>query len=81
MERFSQPDARATRRELSRRTSAGLEVVLYWYDHTSSVTVSVLDERTGESFEIEVDGADALDAFHHPYAYSGGTKVPLLSDA
>jgi len=81
MERLAQRDAKPSRRELSRRTSAGLEVVLYWYDRTSAVTVSVFDERSGESFEVEVDGANALDAFHHPYAYSDAAQLSLLTDA
>jgi hypothetical protein len=72
MERRGDHEAWPTKRELSRRRSAGVEVVLYWCDRTSAVTLFVHDERTGEAFEVEVDGADALDAFHHPYAYSGG---------
>jgi hypothetical protein len=32
--------------------------------------VSVLEERDGVLFEFEVAGADAADAFHHPYAYA-----------
>jgi hypothetical protein len=32
--------------------------------------VAVEDERSGESFELAVDGADALSAFHHPFAYA-----------
>jgi hypothetical protein len=77
MERRRQPEAWPTRRELSRRRSAGLEVVLYWCDRTSAVTVSVCDAGTGEAFEVEVAGADALDAFHHPYAYLDGAKASL----
>jgi hypothetical protein len=81
MERSGQLEALSEKRELSRRSSADLEVVLYWCDRTSAVTVLVRDERTGEAFEVEVDGADALDAFNHPYAYSGGATVSLLADA
>jgi hypothetical protein len=32
--------------------------------------VSVHDQRSGEIFVLEVPGADALDAFNHPYAYA-----------
>jgi hypothetical protein len=31
--------------------------------------VLVVDLRYGDSFDLEVDPADALDAFRHPYAY------------
>ncbi len=72
MERRGEIEAWPTKRELSRRRSAGIEVVLYWCDKTSAVTLFVLDERTGEAVEVEVDGSRALDAFNHPYAYCGG---------
>ena len=29
----------------------------------------------GESFEFEVEGANALDVFHHPYAYAASPGV------
>jgi hypothetical protein len=45
------------------------------------VTVSVFDEPTGEWCEVEVDGANALDAIHHPYAYSDAGQVSPLTDA
>jgi hypothetical protein len=35
------------------------------------VVVSVDDARTGARFELEVPGSDALEAFHHPFAYAG----------
>ena len=75
MERSADIEAWPAKRELSRRRSAGIEVVLYWCDTTSAVTLFVLDERTGEAFEVEVDGAQALDAFNHPYAYCGGVRA------
>jgi hypothetical protein len=58
-----------TIRELDRRRGAGLDVVLRWHPETDSVSISVEDEKTGETFEIEVAGDQALDAFEHPYAY------------
>ncbi|HSC49895.1 MAG TPA: hypothetical protein VLD16_06480 [Gaiellaceae bacterium] len=72
--------ARPRRRELSRRVSAGLEVVLYWSARRSAVTLSVHDSGTGEAFEVEVPAASALDAFRHPYAYSGRPRVAALTD-
>jgi hypothetical protein len=61
----------AMRRELDRRTPAGLEVVLYWHG-AENVTVSVRDTSTDEEFELRVEAAFALDAFLHPYAYAAG---------
>ena len=44
---------------------------------TSRVMVGVVDARTDDSFELEVDGRHALDAFNHPYAYAA--RVPAAS--
>jgi hypothetical protein len=58
------------RTELAYRTSDGIDVYLFWNQPGSRVTVSVLDERTNDGFEIDVDGRDALAAFNHPFAYA-----------
>jgi hypothetical protein len=57
-------------RELDHRASDGIDVRLLWDPRTDRVSVAVEDTRGGESFELDVDRADALDAFHHPYAYA-----------
>jgi hypothetical protein len=36
---------------------------------TRRVFVDVANEVNGDTFRIVVDGADALDAINHPYAY------------
>ena len=58
------------RRELAHRTSDGIEVSLFWSRASNRVTLAVLDTRSDEALEFEVDGSDALDAFNHPYAYA-----------
>jgi hypothetical protein len=50
---------------------------LLWNSRTNRVTVAVEDERSGESFELEVDSADALAAFHHPYAHAQASARSL----
>jgi hypothetical protein len=57
------------RTELAHRTSEGIDISLFWHQPSGRVTVSVIDERTNDGFELEVDGRRALDAFNHPYAY------------
>ena len=57
------------RRELAHRSSDGIEVTLFWSPSTR-VTIAVLDTRSNEVLEFEIDGAAALDAFNHPYAYA-----------
>jgi hypothetical protein len=65
-----------TRRiELAHRASAGLDIYLFWNEPTSRVTVGVHDSRGDDSFEFEVDGRHALDAFNHPYAYAARTDT------
>ena len=57
-------------RELARRENDGLAVVLLWDPGENAVTVSVADTRTGDRFQLAVDGSRALDAFYHPFAYA-----------
>jgi hypothetical protein len=59
----------ARTRELDGRSGDGIEVRLLWDAHTDRVYVAIDDERTGDRFQIRVNPAAALDAFHHPYAY------------
>ena len=57
-------------RELDHRSSDGIDVSLLWNAFTDRVSVSVHDQRSGEIFVLEVPGADALEAFNHPYAHA-----------
>jgi hypothetical protein len=56
-------------RELGHRSGDGLDIRLFWNSETNDVFVVVEDERDGKAFKLDVDAADALDAFHHPFAY------------
>ena len=58
------------RRELTHRTSDGIEVTLFWTKSTNRITVAVFDSRSGERLEFDVDRHAALDAFRHPYVYA-----------
>ena len=57
-------------RELDHRWSDGVSVTLLWNTQTNRVSVAVMDEQRGVAFEFPVQADDALDAFHHPYAYA-----------
>ena len=58
-------------RELDHRSTDGLEVTLQWHSRTNVVSVAVRDTKSGEKFEVAVrEGDDALEVFHHPYAYA-----------
>jgi hypothetical protein len=63
------------RRELAQRTSDGIEVVLFWSKPSQRVMIAVLDTRSAETLEFEVDGSAALNAFNHPYAYAATRRV------
>ena len=64
------------RRELAHRSNDGIEVTLFWSKASNRVTISVYHARSATALEFDVDGADALDAFNHPYAYAatGGAR-------
>jgi hypothetical protein len=63
------------RAELAHRTSDGIDVYLFWNQPGCRVTISVLDERTNDGFELEVDGGAALDTFNHPFAYASRSGI------
>ena len=77
-------DERTEVRELDHRGADGIHVSLLWHSLTNSVLVAVVDDATGAQFEFDVDAADALDAFRHPYVYARGaehkTMTPIRLD-
>ena len=62
--------AKTMLRELDHRRNDGIEVRLLWSPDSDQVWIDVCDERLGGSFKLEVEPADALSAFRHPYAYA-----------
>lgn len=56
--------------ELDRRNNDGIDVRILWDSGTDQVSIAVADGRAGESFAFEITPGDAIDAFHHPYAYA-----------
>ena len=65
---FPNPDSEL--RELARRSSAGVDVTLFWHPTLDELIVCVSDERHGAYFEIRPQRYLALDVYHHPYAYA-----------
>ena len=68
-------------RELDFRSNDGLEVTLRWHPETNRISVWVFDAKTGDDFDLDVDPAEAMDAFHHPYAYAASRGVQFVADA
>ena len=61
---------------LATRKNAGLQVTLLWTQDTNAVAVVVRDDCNDDQFELSVEpGANALDAFEHPYAYAAWRGV------
>lgn len=56
-------------RELASRENHGLAISLHWSKAADQVKLTVVDATYGEEFELAVAGPDALEAFHHPFAY------------
>jgi hypothetical protein len=65
------------RRELAYRSVDGIEVSLFWTRPSNRVTVELFDAQIVERFEFEVDPADALDAFNHPYSYAATRSLSV----
>jgi hypothetical protein len=69
-------------KELDVRTTDGVEVRLLWQPGSDRVVVDVVDAKLDDTFRIDVEGARALDAFRHPYAYAAfGGVAFATSDA
>lgn len=68
-------------RELALRDADGLEVSLLWSRSADRVKVTVADLRLDMRFELDVAGADALAAFHHPFAYAPSPSFDSLESA
>ncbi len=61
--------------ELASRGTDGLVISLVWSKSTDRVKVTVADSRCDEEFEFDVAGANALAAFHHPFAFAADRGV------
>jgi hypothetical protein len=59
--------------ELDFRAANGIEVALHWSKPTNRLTITVNDTASGETFTLPVEAHNALDAFHHPYAYAASS--------
>jgi hypothetical protein len=55
--------------DLAERHTHDLDVVLLWGKRSGRVWVEVTHRRSGRSARISATGRNALDVFHHPFAY------------
>jgi hypothetical protein len=55
--------------ELAHRVSGPIDVSLFWSRRTNRLLLQVIDWAEDEDFTLEVQPAEALQAFTHPFAY------------
>jgi hypothetical protein len=61
--------------ELASRASNGIEVALLWNRRSDELRVCVTDAHSGVYFELAAERDNALDVFHHPYAYAASRGI------
>ena len=66
-----------TPKELDHRLSNGIDVSLLWDERDNSVMVSVVDIRSGRSFDLEASPDNALEVFRHPYAHAARQGIRI----
>ena len=73
----SSDDVCSFSRELAVRASNGTQVRLLWRQGTRQLWVEVWEPATASALRIQAQPENALDVFHHPYAYVGlGNSMP-----
>ena len=63
--------------ELDARSSNGIHVRLLWNRADDTLAVAVASDD--EAFVLAVRAGDALDAFHHPFAYAAHQGVDFFT--
>ena len=68
--------------ELAQRSSAGVDVTLYWVQvrGVDRALVCVCDRREGAYFEIPTEPHLALEVYYHPFAYRDFSAVDYEDD-
>jgi hypothetical protein len=62
-------------KELDFRANGGIEVALLWREGYEHLIVELVDTKAAHTFRLEVTATEALEAFHHPYAYAASLGV------
>ena len=71
-----------TPKELASRHSGTTEVALLWSRRRHRAAVAVLDEETGDYFELSIgEHDDPLELFNHPFAYAASRGLAASSTA
>jgi hypothetical protein len=57
--------------ELADRHSSDIDVALFWARRSGRFWVLVTNRSSGRTARITATAGNALDVFHHPFAYGG----------
>jgi hypothetical protein len=68
-------DMKSRFEELDYRENDGIQISLLWRRTDNSLVVIVVDTKAEETFELSAHADDAMDVFHHPFAYAGSRLV------
>jgi hypothetical protein len=60
--------------DLADRQTNDLDVVLLWAKRPDRFWVDVTHRRSGRTGRIDATAGNALDVFHHPFAYAHGRR-------
>ena len=72
----SDKDFREGISELSSRSENGVYVALLWRQRDNTAIVVVVDHHNDDAFLLDVrENDNALDMFHHPYAYAAHRRI------
>jgi hypothetical protein len=63
--------------DLDTRRSGSIEVALIYDRVDRTLAVFAYDALTGEELCVPVDGDEAAEVFHHPYAYAHRAQKPM----
>jgi hypothetical protein len=66
----SSVDVEPAREELATRENDGILVSLVWEKGSDQLSVSVLDTKNSDAFELPATSENWKDVFNHPYAYA-----------
>jgi len=61
--------------ELARRQTGAVEIALFWKTSINRLFVCVEDTSDGAGFQLVVGAGEAMEVFHHPYAYAASRGV------
>jgi len=65
--------------ELAERCQDGIEVRLLWHRDGGEVVLRVADDKTGETHELEIAPARAMDAFRDPFVYVSSPSARVVA--